>query len=101
METARLMRQLMGKVREAKTLCYLHGATKLGRGRAGISHGKSFLLKSDAFLALAPEFAATREAQEPLSACQYSNSSVPACLRETVGFYGLRSNWKEERLGLP
>lgn len=90
----------MGKVREAKTLCYLHGAMKLGRGRAGISRDKSFLLKSEAFLALIPEFAATGEAREPFSACQNSSSSVTACLRETVGLYGLRSNWKEERLGL-
>lgn len=86
----------MGRAWGAKTLHYLHGAMKLGRGRAGASRDKSFLLKD----ALAPEFAATGEAQEPFSLCQHSDSSVTACLGEAVGFYGPRSNWKKERLGL-
>lgn len=90
----------MGKAREAEILCCLSGTTRLERGRAGTSRSKSFLLKDEALLALAPEFAAQGRLGNHFYHCQYSTSSVTACLREAVGFYGLRSNWKEERLAL-
>jgi hypothetical protein len=91
---------LMGKETGSEMPRYLYRVTKLGRDRAEGFKPKSFPLKYAAFFSLAPGFAASGRPSNHFHHRWGNNLSVTECPWEAIGFYGLRSSWKKEELGL-